>query len=224
MLMETQDFNSIVQLFIEDGNPSKVESMKSYMKGKFEYAGITSPERKRLIRHFFQGYQWDRKELLNFVGKCWECEIRELQYVAMDILRKNQKLLTIGDLAFVEQLLLKKSWWDTVDGLAVNIVGGLLKSDIKVRREWIRKWANSDNIWLRRAAILHQLKYKDLVDVPLMEMTLKKANGTKEFFLNKAIGWILREYARLNPDYVRDYVDNHSLSNLSRREALKHLN
>ena len=197
--------------------------MKAYMKGKFEYAGITSPERKRLLKQVFQGYQWERNELLDFVRKCWDCEIRELQYVAMDILRKSQKLLTIEDLDFVEQLLIQKSWWDTIDGLAVNTVGYILKGDMEVRSAWVVKWANSDNIWLRRTAILHQLKYKDLIDIPLMEMSLDKANGTKEFFLNKAIGWMLREFARLNPDYVRDYVETHSLSNLSRREALKHL-
>lgn len=221
--MKKVDFESIEQLFVENSNPLKIDQMEAYMKHRFKYLGITSPERKSLLKSIFKNMKWTREMVLDFVNYCWESKYRELHYAGLDILMKQISHLKLEDLAFLEKLVLKNSWWDTVDGLAVNCIGKILIKDEKTKNQMVHNWADSENIWLRRTAILHQLKYKKLVDVKLMELTLSKAKGTKEFFLNKAIGWMLREYAKSEPEYVRNYCNTHDISNLSRREALKHL-
>lgn len=219
--MKKDDFEAIEVLFIDNTNHSKKEQMEAYMKNRYTYLGITAPQRKELMKSIFQGIKWNRKDIVDFSKFCWASKYRELKYAAMDILHKHSKKLELQDLEFLEQLILADSWWDTVDSLAVNPVGELLSRDFKVRKHWVQKWANSNDMWLRRTAILHQLKYKDKVHTALLEETITKANGTKEFFLNKAIGWMLRQYSRTNPSYVIEFCEVNELSNLSRREALR---
>ena len=219
--MNKQAFEDIENLFIEQSNPSKIDKMTAYMKGHFKYLGITAPERKALLSSVFKGYKWSRVDLVEFAGFAWNSEFRELHYAGLDMLHRHFKKLTLDDMPFLESLVTTHSWWDTVDGLAVNPIGKTLKNHRGIKRKWVLKWSDSENMWLKRTAILHQLKYKDQVDIELLEHTIHKANGTKEFFLNKAIGWILREYSRTDPEYVRQFCEVNVLSNLSRREALR---
>lgn len=220
--MNSIEFEAIENLFIENKDEVRALKMKAYLKDRFELLGIMSPKRKEIMRSIFLGYKWTRESLIEFNRFCWKSNYRELQYAGLDMLHKHSKLLKIEDIPFLEGLVTEKSWWDTVDSLAVNPIGITLKQDKEQLLEWVTEWMDSDNMWLRRTAILHQLKYKEEINVTLMEMTILKANGTKEFFLNKAIGWMLREYARIDPDYVQDFCATHDLSNLSKREALKH--
>lgn len=219
--MDQSDFLAIEQLFLEHSNPKRQAKMEAYVHGKFKYLGVTAPERKALLSSVFRGLKWHREELILFANYCWESEYRELKYAGLDMLSKHHKKLELGDIPVLEKFVLGDSWWDTVDGLAVHAIGKTLVKDFEIRKEWVQKWAASDNIWLKRTAILHQLKLKDRIDIPLLEETIDKANGTKEFFLNKAIGWILREYSRTAPEYVIEYCQTHELSNLSRKEALR---
>ena len=219
--MNEAGFKEIENLFMEHTNPEKIVKMTAYMKGRFTYLGITAPERKALLASIFEGYKWKREELLKFSDFAWDSKFRELHYAGLDMLMKYHKKLLISDIPLLEKLVTTHSWWDTVDGLAVNPIGKTMKNHPVEKEKWVRKWANSENMWLQRTAILHQLKYKNDVDVKLMEHTILKANGTKEFFLNKAIGWILREYSRTDPDYVREFCEVNVLSNLSKREALR---
>ncbi|GLR15439.1 DNA alkylation repair protein [Portibacter lacus] len=219
--MKEDAFKAIENLFIEESNPAKIQKMTDYMKGRFVYLGITSPERKVILAKIFQGYKWSREELLSFTRHCWNSKFRELHYAALDMMNKHSKKFELEDIPFFESLVTTHSWWDTVDSLAVHPIGKTLYKDVDDRRKWVTKWAESEDLWLRRTAILHQLKYKSDLDEDLMEFTILKANGTKEFFLNKAIGWILREYSRTNPAYVLQFCERHDLSNLSRREALR---
>ncbi len=219
--MTRSEFESLENHFIAYGDASRVNKMKAYMKDQFDYMGLTAPARKVAIKDVFAGFRLSKSDLLSFTKQAWESKYREMQYVAMDLLRRQIKDLTVDDMPMLESLLLNKSWWDTVDGLAVHPIGQTLKKDPVSKSTWVNRWADSDNLWLRRTAILHQLKYKDKVDLDLMEITLDKANGTSEFFLNKAIGWMLREYSRIDADYVLDFCERKTLSTLSRREALR---
>lgn len=219
--MNKEEFKEIENLFIENSNPDKIDKMTAYMKGRFKYLGISAPERKEILKSIFLGFKWKREEMLEFAGLAWKSEYRELQYAGLDILHKHSKKIAHEDIAFLEQLVTTHSWWDTVDSLAVNPIGKTLKQNEALKRKWVLSWAASDNMWLKRTAILHQLKYKNDVDTELMEHCIKQANGTSEFFLNKAIGWMLREYSRTDPAYVRSYCEENKLSNLSRREALR---
>lgn len=200
---------------------ARAEKMEAYLKDQFECLGVMAPERRKLTQAFFNGFRFNHDQLLEFVELSWNCPYREMQQDAIEIIRKHIKLLSFDDLPYVETMIVRKSWWDTIDGIASNIVGPIVKKDEKRKLEWINKWSLSDNMWLKRVAILHQLKYRDDLDTQILEMTIDRAKGTKEFFLNKAIGWMLRQYGKFNPGYVKEYVASHELHPLSVREALK---
>lgn len=221
--MEKSEFKEIEDLFISKRNPERSDKMEAYLKHKFTCLGITSPERKEILKSIFQGYKWNRVEMMSFADHCYQSQYREIHYAGLDILAKYKKKLTADDMPALETKVTAHSWWDTVDSLASNPIGQVFYSHPEMKMNYLSRWVESDNMWLRRTAILHQLKYKSGIDTDIMEWTIEKANGTKEFFLNKAIGWMLREYAKVNPDYVRGFCEKHDLSTLSKREALKNI-
>ena len=137
---------------------------------------------------------------------------------------KNYQKLPEQTIKLYEYLIMNKSWWDTVDMIASKFIGNMFLRFPDLREEYLTKWLNSENIWLRRVCILYQLKYKENTDTKILERVISKTSNTNEFFLNKAIGWILREYSKTNAEYVKNFVKNYNLSNLSKREALKWLN
>jgi 3-methyladenine DNA glycosylase AlkD len=123
----------------------------------------------------------------------------------------------------MEYLLVTKSWWDTVDTISGGVLGVHFKRFPEVRETYLAKWRLSENSWLRRAAILFQLKYKEETDFDLLCEIIRENLDSKEFFINKAIGWSLRQYARIDPKAVKKFVKSTALHPLSRREAMKHL-
>jgi len=153
----------------------------------------------------------------------WDLPEREYQYVAIGYLRKFSKKWDRDFIDLFEQLIISKSWWDSVDGIASWLVGEHFKRFPEMRDEYIDKWMESENIWLQRVCLLFQLHYKEKTDEMLMGSVIMSLNGSKEFFINKAIGWILREYSKTDSQAVINFVENNKLSNLSKREALKWL-
>lgn len=133
------------------------------------------------------------------------------------------KTLQINDLHFIEKLIREKSWWDSVDSIAPTIVGSIVKNNRAKGEEIIKQWSSSENMWLNRAAILHQLKYKEDTNEDLLKEIILRHNQSPEFFIQKSIGWLLREYAKTNPEFVKGFVLTHDLKPLSKREALKNL-
>ncbi|NNF20457.1 MAG: DNA alkylation repair protein, partial [Saprospiraceae bacterium] len=155
----------------------------------------------------------------------WKEEKRELQYVAMDLLGKCQKQIITEDLVTMEYLIISKSWWDTVDFLAANPVGHILKENPELKYQKSKEFIKSGNMWLQRTSLLFQLKYKNAVDEHLLYQNIMNLTGSKEFFINKAIGWSLRQYSKYNPKSVRRFIDENqaALANLSVREGSKYL-
>jgi 3-methyladenine DNA glycosylase AlkD len=156
------------------------------------------------------------------VNRCWEKE-REFQYLALNYLAVVAKLLVPSDILRLKQLAVTKSWWDTIDSLD-KIVGEVALNFSEVNA-FLLEWSVAENFWLRRIAIDHQLLRKDKTDVVLLEQIIVNNLGQKEFFINKAIGWSLREYSKTNPDWVRNFLVKYTnrLSMLSIREASKYL-
>ncbi len=216
-----KEFEIYLQGLKEYADDARAQKMKAYLRDQFECLGVIAPDRRKLTQAFFTGYRFNHDQLLEFIELSWNCPYREMQQEAIEIIRKHMKLLSFDDLPYIETIIIRKSWWDTIDGIASNIVGSIVKKDEKRKLDWINKWSLSENIWLKRVAILHQLKYRDELDTNILELTIERANGTKEFFLNKAIGWMLRQYGKFNPEYVKEYVASHTLHPLSVREALK---
>lgn len=214
----------LTKRFEENRNQANAGPMEKYMKGHFPFLGIKTPLRRELEKQFF--YESGiLKEPFNqeFVAGLWKMDEREYQYAALDYLEKSLKKLEKSDLEFVETLITTKSWWDTVDALSPKPVGEMAKKYPEVIGETIEKWASHDNLWLRRAAILFQLKYKQETNEEILYQNILKNAESKEFFIQKAIGWALREYSKTNPVSVNGFIEENKLAPLSVREGSKYL-
>ena len=212
----------VLTLLQNAANPDKAVEMAAYMKKRFDFLGIPTPLRRKLCKPLFkemkpQAPDWD------FVEACWESPYREMQYVATDYLNALVEQLTPQDLSRIELLITRKSCWDTVDALD-KVIGGIFLNFPEIRAQLIH-WSQHDNIWLRRVAIDCQLSLKRQTDQTLLSEVIQNNFGQSEFFINKAIGWALREYGKTNPDWVKNFVQQHKekMAPLSVREALKRL-
>lgn len=214
----------LTQLFEQHRNENDAEPMKKYMKDHFPFLGIKSPLRKELETEFFKE-SGILKEPFNheFVVSLWEKEEREYQYTALSYIGKYLKKLEKVDLGFIEHLITTKSWWDTVDALSPKSVGAIAKRFPEVIQETINGWSTHDNLWLRRSAILFQLKYKEETNEELLYSYILKNADSKEFFIQKAIGWALREYSKTNTASVKRFMEGYQLAPLSVREGSKYL-
>lgn len=210
--------------FIEAANPDKAITMKAYMKGQYEYFGLIAQVRRDVTTAWYKENSLQiTSKLRELVISLWEQEQREYHYAAMDIMSKNLRLFTLDDITFIQKLICTKSWWDTVDWLSSTLLGKVLSLNKIEQYAICEKWIISDNIWLKRSVIIHQLKYKNRVDEELLFALIVAAKGTNEFFINKASGWALRSYSKVNPHAVRSFVSlQEDLSPLTKREALKY--
>ena len=217
------DFNKLYEEMIRHKNEEQAQKMSKYMLNKFEYIGIKTPERRKIFKNFFKEYKNEEKIDWEFVNKCWENRYREFQYVAADYLKDKKDKLTIDDIPKLKQFILKKSWWDMIDNLDMTI-GALALKDSNVNKILL-EWSIDENIWLRRIAIDHQLLRKEKTNTELLEKILKNNLGQAEFFINKAIGWALRDYSKTNPEWVKNFIEKNKekMAKLSIREASKYL-
>ena len=205
-------------------NKENAIPMANYMKNNFPFLGIKTPERRAIFRTLIKESELPSYDSIQEeVWGLYQLEEREYHYVAIELLGKYARQLTVEDLTFCQKLIESNSWWDSVDAIAPKIVGSIVKSN-RVEGEAIMiEWAMSSNMWTNRASILHQLKYKKDTNEELLFATIKRHAASKEFFIQKAIGWVLREYAKTNPEIVRSFVEREQLAPLSKREALKHI-
>jgi 3-methyladenine DNA glycosylase AlkD len=211
-------------LFEANSNIENAIPMQRYMKDHFPFLGIKKPERNQLEKQFFAESEILKERFLpEFVWALWELEEREYQYTALVYIEKSMKKLEKEHLPLMEKLITTKSWWDTVDTLAQKPVGKIAADHPEVIPETIEGWAYGHHLWLRRTAILFQLKYKEKIDEELLYRYILQNARDKEFFIQKAIGWALREYSKTNPESVKKFIAEHTLSNLSVREGSKYI-
>lgn len=213
----------IINAFIENRNEDNAKYMKAYMKDNFEYLGIKTPLRKELEKEFLKEKSKEALIDKELVRELWRNEYREFQYVALDYLVKQKKKLQKEDITFIRELIVTKPWWDTIDLIASHLVGEICKKYPELIYEYILNWSTDENMWIRRTAILYQLKYKQDTDRNILEKVIKDNIEDEEFFIRKAIGWVLREYSKTNKDWVSEFVANNRLSKLSEKEASKYL-
>ncbi|MGI2329296.1 DNA alkylation repair protein [Planococcus sp. YIM B11945] len=221
-----KDWNNegIIEKFEAHQNAENAGPMAAYMKNQFPFLGIKSPERKHLLKEHFTEYALPKPELLfEEAWKLYRLPEREYQYAALALMEKMKKLLGFGDFPQLQLFIETKSWWDSVDTIAPHLVGSLVKQDREQGKQIMLEWSEAPNMWTNRAAILHQLKFKNETDANLLADICLKHSDSSEFFIQKSIGWALREYAKSNPEFVRTFVSSHPLKPLSRREALKHI-
>lgn len=199
------------------------KEMSAYMRNLFSFLGIRTPKRREICKPFFKTAKEKKAIDWAFVDFYWEQPWRECQYVAKDYLALLKDHLMLEDINKLKRLVLNKSWWDTVDGLD-RIIGhlGLKYSEID---DVMLEWSIADNIWLRRVAIDHQLLRKDKMNTELLEQILINNLEQQEFFINKAIGWILRDYSKTDPTWVQAFIEKNRarMASLSIREGGKYL-
>ncbi len=203
-------------------NPEIAFWMKKYMKNQFEFYGIKTPERKVMFKSFLKKYGMpEAGNLKPVITDCWAHECRDWQYIAISLLLEYIKKPEKNIIGLLEFMIVNKSWWDTVDGIAGWLVGPLFKKFPDLTEPKTNQWMNSGNFWLQRTCLLYQLNYKKDTDTEILYRFIEQLSGESSFWIRKAIGWVLREYSKTNPDAVLKFVNTHHLSPLSRKEALK---
>jgi 3-methyladenine DNA glycosylase AlkD len=193
--------------------------MSAYLRNQFPCLGISLPRLDVLLRQLPAP---EPEVKIDYALACWELPEREYQYAALRRLRTGAARLAPDRLPDLEKLIVTKSWWDTVDELATNVVGALVLAHPALVAEMDR-WLDSENLWLARTAILHQERWKARTDAGRLFAYCLRRAGDRDFFIRKAIGWSLRSYAATDPAAVARFVQDHEslLSGLSRREALR---
>lgn len=213
-------------------DPGRAPLMQAYMKSELPYFGIASPDLKRLLRGLLVQRLETRADWDAAVRMLWgQATHREEWYAALALAghRHYRAHQDPAALSLYRQLIVSGAWWDVVDDIASHRVGAILAAYPNEVTPLLRHWAVDDDLWIRRTAIICQLRAKHETDLDLLDHALTSnlegsAYGSV-FWIRKAVGWALRQYARTDPDWVRAFVaaHEHGLSGLSRREALKHL-
>ncbi|MEH7106190.1 DNA alkylation repair protein [Bacillus sp. JJ1764] len=214
----------LTELYEANRNEENAGPMSKYMKNHFPFLGIKKPTRAELERQFFKE-TGVLKEPFNheFIWELWNRDEREYQYTALTYIEKSLHKLTKNDMELMERQIRTKSWWDTVDVISPKPVGTIAQKFPEVINETINGWATHDYLWLRRAAILFQLKFKEKTNEDLLYEYVRENAASREFFIQKAIGWALREFSKTNPASVKEFISETKLSPLSVREGSKYL-
>lgn len=218
-----QYYDALLQGLRELADPARAEPMSAYMRHQFPFWGIRASPRRAMVREV------DRRlpllsdaELRRLVGRAWAEPEREWQYAALDLLVRYRRRLGIDWLDELETLVQAKSWWDTVDVLAPQLIGEILRRHPEEVPPRLAHWLESDNIWLQRTALIFQLKYGAETVEDWLFAAVTRLAGSGEFFVQKGAGWALRQYSRVAPERVRTFVASQKLAPLTVREGTKH--
>ncbi len=196
--------------------------MSKYMRERFVYYGLSAPERVAIFKKYFNKKTFQNHEDCEFFCHlCLKMEQREWMYVIIEVLKNNQNNWDKNSIVFFEKVILHQTWWDSLDVLASSVIGPYFIKFPEMRDFWIEKWMSSENFWLNRVVLIFQLKYKSKTDYELLENAIVLYKESNEFFIQKAIGWALREISKHEPQRVYQIIENYELKPLSKREALR---
>lgn len=213
----------ITRQFRQAANKTKAVSMKAYLLNQFDFFGIPTPERRALCKAHYKNYPLTvLPEIETIVKECFNYPEREYHYFAIELFAFYKKLWNKKSIQLIAHCLVHKSWWDSVDHIASDWLSTYFLAYPEQIIPVTGNWNRSENIWLQRSSIMFQKKYKDKTNTQLLSRYILNCSGSEEFFIRKAIGWALREYAKTDPVWVKKFVTQHPLSPLSKKEALKH--
>lgn len=210
-------------VFEANADEANAIAMSKYMKDNFDFYGIPAPVRKKLYKDFLKAEKKVQKIDWEFLDQCYEDEHREFQYLVYDYLLALKQYVNYEDIDKIKNYVITKPWWDTIDYLC-KVIGAVELRDTKVK-ELMEVWSAHDNIWIKRTAIQHQLGLKERTDSILLAKIVLNSLGSDEFFVNKAIDWALREYSKIEPKWVQDFIDKYKdkMSPLTIKEASKYI-
>ena len=226
--MKTSVFRpALLREFKRVADPARAIGAQAYMKSEMPYIGVATTPRRQICKAVFSTHLLETAEAWrDEVLAIWRgATYREERYCAIELARAKQYrgFQTLDALPMYEEMIVTGAWWDTVDELASHCIGDLLAAYPKQMKRTMRRWSVDDDMWKRRTSILCQLTFKRDTDLTLLYDCIEPSRGSREFFLRKAIGWALRQYAWTVPAEVKRYVATHELAPLSRREALKNV-
>lgn len=213
----------IKEKFESQKNEEQAIPMAKYLRNKFKCYGLKTQERRSVYKDVIQEDKARGIIDWEFLYLCFQDEYRDMNYLVLDYLLAQKKFLQFDDIKKMEVFVKTNQWWDSIDVMN-TIIGDIGLLDPRVD-ELMLKWSTDKDFWLRRVAITHQLMRKINTNTELLEKILVNTFGSDEFFINKAIGWALRDYSKTDPDWVRNFIENHweKMSKLSIREGSKYI-
>lgn len=216
--------NQLIEHLRKLANPSQAPAMEAYMKHHFAFFGIKSEARKEALKSFIAAHGLPTDEEFEpTILALWQADEREVHYCAQELFFRKKWFRQEKSIQLIETMITTNSWWDTVDFIATNICGAYFKMFPEKVNDIIPIWNLGSNIWLIRSSFLFQLKYKTNTNLILLEKLFLPHLTSKEFFIQKAIGWMLRDISKNHPSYVARYIQTHDLKPVSMREAKKYI-
>jgi len=216
---------TVIKAFESAKNPEKAAGMSKYMRNLFHYLGLTAPVRTKLQQPLFKESPFEtEKDVLSAAQRLWALPEREYQYCALELCSKHKMLLTPAAFPVFSKFVGIKSWWDTVDSCASNCIGDLVFRYPALHAN-MDAWVTDKCMWRRRSSLIYQLKFKDNTDLCRLTNNATALLHEDEFFIQKAIGWSLRQVSKSNKPFVREFLSKHSseMSTVARREAKKYV-
>ena len=222
-MKEIDKYQELKQKLIENSNPDLAKQMEKYLRNKFKFYGLKSPERRKSYHDLIKAEKKNKKIDWKLLDQAWSDSHREAQYFVCDYLISLEKYLTFEDIDQIFNYIKSKQWWDTIDSL-IKPIGKIGLRDERVN-DFMLICSKDNDFWVRRVAIEHQLLRKDKMNIELLEKILENNLNSSEFFINKAIGWALRDYSKSNPEWVREFIENHvsDMAPLSIKEGSKYI-
>jgi 3-methyladenine DNA glycosylase AlkD len=226
-MMPKQFAHAVEHALIPLADEAKAQGMKAYLLNQFEFLGLAAPVRRAAVKAIAKVTWQSAADLLAAAELLWQKTEREYRYTAIDLLRQHSGQLSVNDLPALQALLLREPWWETVDGLSA-VIADVMHAAVQQHPNAaiaMDVWLKHPSHWVRRSAMLHQLGWRLDTDTTRLFGYATQLADEKEFFIRKAIGWALRDYARWNPQAVTEFLVQHRarLSGLTVREAAKHL-
>ena len=216
--------SKIKKIYAANADATIAKGAKAYLLNQFEFYGIKTPLRRKICKEFYKAHPVkDHNELSSIIKDCFAAPQRELHYFAIELLGYHHKLWSKKTIPLIEWMVTHQSWWDSVDSTNSFVISKFFMKFPETIEITTSKWNNSTNKWLQRMSLLFQLTYKKKTNTTLLTQYIKNCQLEEDFFIRKAIGWALRAYAYSDAKWVVQFIKAHpQLSNLSKREALKH--
>jgi len=207
-------------------NPDDDLPMQAYMKSEIPFRGVKTPVRRQIFKRLFKEYPINSlEEYERVIRELWDASYREERYAAIAIALCFKEYIILESLPLYRMMIETGAWWDFVDEIAAHLIGTLLRKYPEVMKHMLRKWIKDEHIWIRRSAILAQIRFKEETDSEMLFTFCEACLDEKVFWIRKAIGWALRDYSKTNPDAVREFVKKYidRMSGVTKREAVKYI-